>query len=234
MKQDIKQAAKKPKLSIPNTQISLEDSQGTTNYLVISGIIVGAILLVGGYFIWNLTNSFLESSNKLKALEKQKGLLETKKNNLETLKNGAYKEIQLKRGDAKLSDAELILRSLPYSQDQKNLYAMVEEMTKQANVSMEEIKQTEQTGSTSSANTESSGGGPGEPKSPKETAFTVTIVGSYPALLDFLANTEKSARVINFRKMKLEGSSASLKAEIDFVSYYQDKANIEDREEDLK
>ena len=234
MKQDIKQATKKPKLSIPNTQVSLEDTQGTTNYLVISGIIVGAILLVGGYFIWNLTNSFLESSNKLKALEKQKGLLGTKKNDLETLKNGAYKEVKQVRGDAKVSDAELILRALPYTQDQKNLYAMLEEMAKQANVKMQEVKQTDQAASTSTGTTENTGGGPGESQSPKPVAFTVTIIGSYPALLDFLANTEKSARVINFRKMKLDGSSAEVKAEIDFLSYYQDKANIEDREEDLK
>lgn len=238
MKQDFKKTptVKKPRLSIPNTQISLEDSQTTTNYIVITSIIIGAIILVGGYFIYNLTNNFLESSNRLKALDKQKSLLETKKNNLETLNNGDFKVIQNKR-DGKTSDADLIMRALPYTEDQKNLYAMLEAMTKEAHISLLEISQTDQSASSSSASVvpAPTPNRDGVVKQlPKPVYFTVTIQGPYVALLDFLANTEKSSRVINFRKMKLDGSSTMLKAQIDFVSYYQDKADISDHQEDLK
>lgn len=239
MKQDFKKtpSVKKPRLSIPNTQISLEDSQTTTNYIVITSIIIGAIVLVGGYFIYNLTNNFLDSSNRLKALDKQKGLLETKKNNLETLNNGAFKVIQDKR-DGKTSDADLIMRALPYTEDQKNLYAMLEAMTKEAHISLLEISQTAQSTSSSSSSATPPAPTPNSDgvikQQPKPVYFTVTIQGPYVALLDFLANTEKSSRVINFRKMKLDGSSTDVKAQIDFVSYYQDKADISDHQEDLK
>lgn len=239
MKQDFKKTptVKKPRLSIPNTPISLEDSQTTTNYIVITSIIIGAIVLIGGYFIYNLTNSFLDSSNRLKALDRQKGLLDTKKNALETLSNGAFKVIQDKR-DGKTSDADLIMRALPYTEDQKNLYAMLEAMTKEAHVSLVEISQTAQSSSTSSASAQPAPPAPDSngivKQQPKPVYFTVTIQGPYVALLDFLANTEKSSRVINFRKMKLEGSSAMVKAQIDFASYYQGKADISDHQEDLK
>lgn len=232
MNKDIKAAPKKPKLSVPNTQVSLADNQSSTNYLVISGIIVGLILLVGGYFIWTLTTTYLEQTNKIKALDKQIGYLEDKKDNLETVNNGPLKEIQRVRDGAKISDAELIMRALPMTPDQKNLYAMMEQMAKEANVKMQDIKQNDQT----TASTAPAEAAPSstESQTPKTIIFTVTIVGPYRSLLDFLANTEKSARVINFQKMKLEGDSNSVKASIDFTSYYQDKANISDREEDLK
>ena len=113
MNKDIKPNPKKPILSVPNTQISIADNQNSTNYIIIVCVFMGLIVLIGGYFIWNLTNTFFEQSNRIKALEKQKGYLDDKKKNLETLNNGPLKQIT-KKNDAGISDADLIMHAVEH------------------------------------------------------------------------------------------------------------------------
>lgn len=65
--------------------------------------------------------------------------------------------------------------------------------------------------------------------------FNVGIKGDYDKIIRFLNNTEKSARVIDFKDMKIGSSEdgKEINADLTMVTYWQPEADIKSTEKEL-
>lgn len=205
-------------------------AQDTTNrkYLIIVGLIVTAIVLVGGYFIYRLTIQYIYQSNLNKAQDQLINSLVTKQKNLQELKPN-YDAINTKGANG-VSDATLILKAVPTTKDYENLIAILEKMGQDSGVKVTNVSQGGASG-TAASTTETPSA-----SSSSATAFpfTVNVEGSYAAILDFLKKTEKSARVINFNSMSLNGNTGNITTNLTMTTYYKPDANIESTTVPLK
>lgn len=214
-------------VEIPKTEASKELEAKTRSYILIIGLAVVFAVLVGGFIIYWLAGRFVLQSNLNKAqdqlisdlIEKQKDLQELKPN---------FEKINTK-GTNGVSDAELILRAVPTTQDYESLIAILERMGQESGVKVRDISQQNvtQTGQASVApvppptntNIQTAGATP--------YVFTVKLEGSYNSILEFLKKTENSARVINFNSMDIDGNTNNITANLTMTTYFKPDANIE-------
>jgi len=218
MPEQKKPTTNKPK--VPNTEISIAQDASSRNYIIIMVAVSIVIVFVGGYFITNLTNQYIHQSNVNKAQDKTIGALDTTQSNLKALRPN-YDAITTK-GASGVSDSNLILNALPEKPDYEGLIAILEKMGQNAGVKVSTISQ-----SSTAAPTAAKAGAIAVP-------FTITVEGSYNSVLEFLKETEKSSRVINFNSMSLSSSGGTLSASISMTTYYKSPANISNTMEPLK
>lgn len=233
----------KPKLEVPRTDVSQREAVSAGKYYLVVGLIILAIVLVGAYFINSLFNQYIKESNKIKAQDKTISLYKAKLDDLATLET-AFKEMKEKRGN--LSDAERVMNALPQREEYRSLIAMMESIAASSGVTLSSVSNGSSSGASNSSSTSSSSGSSSsstssssssssaKTTSPQNLVFTVSIEGDYGRLIAFLTNTEKSARVINFRDMKISGEKDKITADLTMETYWQDKANIESTQEELK
>lgn len=222
----------KPKkaIEVPKTQVSKASDMAIRNYLIISGVVVLLIVLIGGLSIYWLGGKFIQQSNQNKAQDKLIGDLEEKQKALQELKPN-YEAINTKGANG-VSDAELILRAVPSTQDYESLIAVLEKMGQESGVKVTNITQQTSTGSTTqtappaSTSVQSAGATP--------YVFTVNVEGTYAAIIEFLKKTENSARVINFNSMNINGSTGTVTANLTMTTYFRPDANIESTYVELK
>ena len=252
IKTDKKQLKQTKKVDTPRTEVSLAQAQTAKHFYLITSLILAAIIIGGGYASYRLFTNYIHKSNEIKAQDKLVSSLDQKIKDLDALK-APYAEIADTKGGAG-SDADIILRALPTDQDFKGLIAMLENIANVSGVTMSSVTRTASDGtssassssSTSSSSSSSSSGSSSSTTSatssdtsasssqPQPFIFTVSLEGPYDKIIRFLDNTEKSARVINFKSMKISGSGNAVKAELTMQTYYQDKANIDSTYEELK
>lgn len=243
-KKELKQS-KKPQT--PKTEISLEQAQTAKHFYLITSLILAAILLGGGYASYRLFTNYIHKSNEIKAQDKLVSSLDQKIKDLDTLKV-PYAQITDSKGGTG-SDADAILRALPVTEDYKSLIAMLENMANVSGVTLDSVSKSSSAATpaatpapasssdapSTTANSSSASTGA---QQPQPLTFSVSISGPYDKIIRFLDNSEKSARVINFKSMQLSNDGGtggnSVKASLTMETYYQDKANIESTQEDLK
>ncbi len=251
MKTDKKQLKKdSKKAEVPKTEVSLAQAQTAKHFYLITSLILAVIIIGGGYASYKLFNSYIHKSNEIKAQDKLIHSLNQKKEDLETLKV-PYANITNSNGGTG-SDADAILRALPVTEDYKSLIAMLENIAKVSGVSLDSVSRTSGSstavaatpaptstagGSTSTSGSSTSSSGAGAPQQPQELVFSVSISGPYEKIILFLENTEKSARVINFKSMQISSNSEGgkdIRASLTMKTYYQAPADISSTQEDLK
>ncbi|MFO0862935.1 MAG: hypothetical protein U0516_04430 [Candidatus Saccharibacteria bacterium] len=224
------------KVEVPKTEISEAQDKSARNYIIIMFVVIGLIVVVGGYIIYRLAAEFAYQSNVNRAQDMLLTSLNTKQKNLEQLKPN-YEAITAK-GTGGISDADRILSAMPITEAYDQLISSLEAMGQQSGVTVTSVTAGSSSGtggsSASSANSSQSSSqksnGSGIP-----FTFTVNVKGSYAAILTFLKKTEQSARVINFNSMTVSGTNGSdLTANITMTTYYQPEANIESTYETLK
>jgi Tfp pilus assembly protein PilO len=192
------------------------EERKTRNHIIILCVVIGLIVLGGGFLIYYLAGVYSYQANKLKAQDEQIKLLEQKQKNLVELKPN-YEAITAKNSNG-VSDADLILRALPTETDFNGLIAMLEKMGQQSGVKI--TSATQQTSQSGQGNTGAVGAA-------QTVGFTVAVEGSYQGLIDFLKKTEQSSRVINFVSMALTGGSGQpIQANLTMNSYWQPPADI--------
>lgn len=241
----------KPKLVVPQTEISQREAVSAGKYYLVVGLIMVGILLVGGYFINSLFQQYIKESNKIKAQDKTISLYNKKVDDLAELES-AYNAIKEKKGN--ISDAERIMKALPAKEEYRSLIAMVENISNSSGVKLNSVSNgssgsssasgssapaaTPSTSSSSSstpgASSSSSSSSSSTTAKPQKLVFTVSIQGPYDRIIKFLENTEKSARVVNFRDMKLGGEGNEITADLTMETYWQPEAKIDSTYEELK
>lgn len=221
-------AAPKKTVEVPKTEISQAQDKSARNYIILMFVIIGVIVVVGGYIIYRLATQFTYISNLNRAQDMLISALNTKQQNLTSLEPN-YAAITAKDANG-ISTASRILSAMPITQAYDNLIATMEAIGQQSgvkvtSVSLDDKSATANTGSNSSNNTQS-----GIP-----FTFTVNVEGSYSSIITFLQKTQQSARVINFNSMTVTGSNGGdLTASITMTTFYQPEANIESTFENLK
>ncbi len=226
----------KPKaIKVPNTPKSQAASATTRRYMQIAGVIIVLVVLVGGYAIYYLVGKYTHMSNVNKAQDQLFTSLQTKQKNLKELKPN-YDAINTK-GENGVSDADLILRAMPVTEDYENLVASLEKMGIESGVKVSSISQSSTSASTTTNTTPNTGTGALVGTNNIEATpftFTVSVEGSYSAILEFLKKTENSARVINFNSMSLNGKTGNITANLTMTTFFKPEANIESTEVPLK
>lgn len=222
------------KVEVPKTEISEAQDKSARNYIIIMFVVIGLIVVVGGYIIYRLAAEFAYQSNVNRAQDMLLTSLNTKQKNLESLKPN-YDAITAK-GAGGISDATRILSAMPITEAYDQLISSLEAMGQQSGVIVTSVTAGSSSGS-------SSGGGTGDTQNTTQQSngngipftFTVNVKGNYAAILTFLKKTEQSARVINFNSMTVSGTNGTdLTANITMTTYYQPEANIESTYETLK
>ncbi len=224
MEKNINKSKIKKSIEVPKTEVSKAADVSTRNYLIISGIIVFLIVLVGIVSIYWLGGRYVQQSNLNKAQDQLLTSLIQKQKDLQALKPN-FDAINAKGANG-ISDAELILRAVPTTQDYESLIAILEQMGKESGVKVTNITQQN---STQSSGPQASTPTNSEVKTGGATpfAFTVNVEGSYAAILEFLKKTENSARVINFDSMDINGNTGNIEANLTMTTYFKPDANIE-------
>jgi Tfp pilus assembly protein PilO len=252
VKNDKTRTGSKKKVEVPKTEVSLAQAQTAKHFYLITSLILVAILIGGGYGSYRLFNNYIYKSNQIKAQDKLIHSLDQKQKDLEALK-APYADITNSKGGIG-SDADAILRALPITEDYKSLIAMLENMANVSGVSLDAVSKTiggaaaaatpaptptPTSGTTASGtSTAAPGTSTGGPQQPQPLVFSVSISGPYDKIVRFLDNTEKSARVINFKSMQIasngQGSGNDIKASLTMETYFQAPADISSTQEDLK
>jgi Tfp pilus assembly protein PilO len=217
----------KKKPEVPKTEISQSQDKSARNYIILMCVIIGLIVVAGGYIIYRLAMQFAYISNVNRAQDMLISALNTKQQNLDILKT-KYDTIAQKGANG-VSEANLILSAMPVSVAYDNLIATLEAMGQQSGVQVTSVTLSDsqsQSGEANSVSSQTTG---------IPVSFTVNVEGSYSAIIAFLQKTQQSARVINFNSMTITGSSgSSLTANITMTTYYQPEANIDSTYEPLK
>jgi Tfp pilus assembly protein PilO len=223
-----KPVSKKP-VQVPNTPTSQSASASTRRYMQVAGIIIAVVVLVGGYLIYYLANKYTQISNVNKAQDKLLTALQANQKSLKELAPN-YEAITTKN-ETGISDADLILRAVPTTQNYESLLAMLEKMGLESGVKVSSISQT---GSTATGTDATSGATASSSTEATPFTFTVNVEGSYAAIIEFLKKTESSARVINFNSMSLNGKSSSINANLTMTTFFKPNADIESKQEPLR
>ncbi|HMS92692.1 MAG TPA: hypothetical protein PKC05_04340, partial [Candidatus Saccharibacteria bacterium] len=139
MEKNINKSKIKKSIEVPKTEVSKAADVSTRNYLIISGIIVFLIVLVGIVSIYWLGGRYVQQSNLNKAQDQLLTSLIQKQKDLQALKPN-FDAINAKGANG-ISDAELILRAVPTTQDYESLIAILEQMGKESGVKVTNITQ---------------------------------------------------------------------------------------------
>ena len=217
-------------VEVPKTEVSKKFDINTRNYLIFAGVAVFVILLVGGLIIYWLAGRFVSQSNINKAQDQLISDLTEKQKDLQELKPN-YEKI-IAKGANGVSDADLILRAVPTTQDYESLIAILERMGQESGVKVKDISQQNavQTGQTSpspAASTTQPVNSSIQTGGATPYVFIVKLEGSYNSILDFLNKTENSARVINFNSMDIDGNTNNITTSLTMTTYFKPDANIE-------
>lgn len=223
----------------PTTEMSIDEARKNRQYIITMYVITGLIAIVGIFVIYRLFGTYIRKTNEVKAQDEYINALNQKKSDLAKLQTN-YQVITQKQSNG-LSTADVVLRALPVTPDFKTLIGVFENISAasgvQANVSPPAAVASTSAGTTSSSN---SGGTVGSDSTvstgstPQPFQITVSVTGPYQQVLQFLQNTEKSLRPINFQTMTISGTTGTVQASITFETYYQGQADISNKEEPLK
>jgi len=213
------------KIEVPNTEHSQAQDIALRNYLLVLAGILAVIVIAGGYSIYWLGGRYVHQSNVTKAQDQLLSGLQIKQKNLQELKPN-FDAINTK-GVNGISDAELILRAVPTTQNYESLIATLEKIGQDSGVKVTDVSQS---AATTTPSVVSSSSGLGAASSAdngvKPFIFTVNVEGSYDAILEFLKKTENSARVINFNSMSLNGKTGTISASLTMTTFFKPDANI--------
>jgi hypothetical protein len=127
----------------------------------------------------------------------------------------------------------LIASALPNDADLPGLIGLMENMTSVAGVTMKSIGPSTNV-AVVAAPAASEDGTVVVNDKPQTYAFAMSLEGSYAAFQTLLQAMEQSARPMRVNAMQMSGSASSLSIVLDATTYYQDKATLPIRMEEIK
>lgn len=206
----------------PGTQAAM---QSIRNYLIIAVVATVLIVLVGGYFIYNLAQANIKKALEVRAQEYQVKLSEAKLAKLEVAEPELTK---LKQADGdKPSRFDFITqRTLPQNEDFENILTIFNRLQADQSVDIESISKPGTTAA-SSALSGASASGSGASKS---SIIAVKATGSREAIIGYLGALESSARIFDFSTMKIDVSQGAYTLDMQYKVYSFSKPSIDSKE----
>lgn len=183
----------------------IQQANSTILIVVAIASMVVAFALVMGNFLWQ-QKGYNDRVYKEKRLARD--TLEQNVINARELEE-KYKDIE----DSKsLAGPQTILDALPGNYDNPALRTSIESLVKRNSLSIESLTSVDQEGKV-------------EEKSitpvPVAIPFSVTVVGSYEKVRNFVTDLERTIRPMKVNAMTLTGSDKDMKAELSVDTYFQ-------------
>lgn len=129
-----------------------------------------------------------------------------------------------------LGEKKLIDTSLPTTRDFSGLIAMLEKMSGSAGITLKDVTPASVGAADLSVKAPQAAG----EATPKTLLFSATVIGSYASLTAFLDAAEHASRPIRVTAIQITGSGSQLNANISMTTYYQGKASIPFKLEEVK
>lgn len=168
--------------------------------LIAGGSVVTVVVLMISLFVGRGLAAKLSTNNKI--LTKKRQAEQQLAKNLDAIG-------QLKTEYASLGPKrDLILDALPTSADFPSIVSTMENISKNAGVSLASVTPSEETSN-------------GAVNGLQEYSFNASITGGYNGFKSFLTNVELSLRPMTITTMKINGSSSELNVEMTLKTYFQ-------------
>jgi Tfp pilus assembly protein PilO len=214
---------------------------GTNSYIAMLVGILVVLVMICAIAANSLVHSLILNTKVISKKSKAKSQLDTKVANAPQLID-AYHNL----GNTK----QLVLDALPTTADFPQIVTIADNLTASAGVSLKSVTPqpsvapttgTSSTGASSSASSTTSGATSSSSSSststtaqPTSYTYTMSVEGQYDRLMLLLKNLEQSSRVMRVNSIKMQSSGATVTADFEVQTYYQDKADISEKTEVIK
>ncbi len=209
------------KIQVPETKMTQSQQTTMRNFLIIMITATTLIVLIGGYFVYQLAQANILKSNEIKAQDIQISLSKTK---IDMLAKAEPELNKIKVADSSgVSDFSRITeRVLPATDDLGTILTIFQKLQTQTLVQIDNVSKETRTAATGSSST--------IPTSTKAESFQLSFksTGTYEQIKNFLKAIESSQRVFDFSNLKLSGSGNALTLDMTYKLYYKAKPSITD------
>ncbi len=186
------------KISIPTTPVSLERQAGIQKFVILVSVVSVIVVLVGGYFIWDLITKNIQKAREIKS---QDAYIELSKDRFEKLEKAKKALVSAKQGsDGQKSPYELVtVRALPNEADFATIITIVSTLQRESVVKIPSIKKTDAVSTTVAS------GGTTASQASQSYNIDISATGSPENCLDLIRKIEQSLRVFNVRSIGFPG-----------------------------
>ena len=194
----------------------------TNNYVAIAIVVTIVVVIVCGIIAKSEISSLIKNTKVISGDMKAKRDLDTKLENIPQLIDH-YNNLGTKK--------DMIAHGLPNKADLPQIVSMMQGISASSSVQLRSISPT--TIGAPVAGTPVSGAA-SSAVGAKTYDYTVDITGSYTGIVSFFRNIEKSVRPIKVVNATFSGDSGTLAASVQLETYFQDKADISDKTQEVK
>lgn len=205
---------KKPVNKVLNLNLGkrqqIQKANSTTLLVVVVASIVISMALVMGNFLLK-QKSYNDRVYKEKRIAR-----DTLRQNVVNAREleSKFKDIE---DSNSLANSKTILDALPGNYDNPALRTSIESLVKRNSLSIESLTSVDQEGKVEEKSV--------TPK-PVEIPFSVTVVGSYDKIRNFVTDLERTIRPMKVTALAITGSDKDMKAEITVATYFQPTREI--------
>lgn len=215
----------KKKIEAPKTPLSVAAQQSMRNFLIIFIGVTTLIVLVGGYFIYNLARANVTKALEVRAQEYQIKLTEKK---IDDLKEAEPRLAEIKKAEnGGVSKFDFVTqRSLPATDDFEGILTIFNRLQAEQGVAVDSIARVSAQGaSTTGGSTAPQAAGGAS----QQSQVSIKVTAGRESMLRFLRAVESSARIFDFTSMKLSGGTTDLTLDMQYRVYNLPKPSIEDQ-----
>jgi Pilus assembly protein, PilO len=205
----------------PASPVAAKQELSTNRVILLSAGITFVVLVGSAVFARSLALQLILDG---KVLSKKTAADNTLAKNLETVP-----QLQNNYNDLG-QNSTLVLNALPAGSDFSLVSSLMESLTSQSGLQLRSVTPAVVTTTATGAAAPAPAAGNG----PQNFSFSISVGGPYAGLVQFLSNLEHSARPVRVTDITVTGTGASLNADIQLVTYVQDKADLKPKLETIK
>lgn len=219
-------APTRKKVTPPQTPGTQAAMQSIRNYLIIAIVVTVLVVLVGGYFIYNLAQANIKKALEVRAQEYQIKLTEAKVAKLEAAEPELAK-LKQANGDKPSRFDFITQRTLPEAEDFEGILTIFNRLQDDQSVDIESIAKPGSAASGTTATTSAATAGDSKSKS---SIIAVKATGSRDAVIGYLEALESSARIFDFSTMKITTSQGTYTLDMQYKVYAFSKPSTDSKE----
>lgn len=186
---------------------------------VATGVVI-VVLLICAYFGYVLGQKLITNSKVALAQAQASSQLNTKLDNAQTLV-GSYQALG--------SKTTLIGHALPVTPDFPALISIMENAAASSGVTLVSV-----TPSLTETATATPVAAVNLPAGAQAYDLTLQVTGSYPKVVAFMKNLELSSRPMRVTNIQVTGTDQQLSVTLSVTTFFAPKANIDDKQEQVK
>lgn len=197
---------------------AIEDAKKTVLMIVVVAAVVVSVSLVTTNFLYNL------GRYNARVISEKETAVDTINDNITAVSElvdsfRAFEEgPDLIASQGEKNNSSIVLDSLPSKYDYPALATSIESLVRKSGLRLDSFSGQDETSSAVQSAVQ---------PTPIEIPFSVTVVGPYEDIQDFMNQLQNSIRTLSVDRLKLTGSDASIRAEITLKSFYQPSVSLD-------